>query len=215
MGQHDIGCRWASCDGPCTYPMKHLWHWPFTNQKTLWINNSCWKAMARDGFYNKETKQFLNDGRRLCASMEILPLQVAAMDIKCQVQQVLTLKQVVAFLAIFSPFFIFPLLCGCSLLLDFTILWNFIKKKDVATNLLRCVSVNFTNLLVFSIHQICWNVGSTNHWAWSIPNIKWMSNSQKPHKFPFLQHSMCVCLALACSWAPCFNEQNFKVLLCV
>jgi hypothetical protein len=116
-------------------------------------------------------------------------------------------------LAKFSSFFIFFPSCDHSLPLDFTIWRNFTKKKDVATNLLRCVGVNSTNLLVFSIPQICRNVGSTNHWAWSIPNIKWMSNSQKPHKFPFLQHSMCVCLALACSWAPCFNERNFKVLL--
>jgi predicted permease len=36
-------------------------------------------------------------------------------------------------------------------------------KKNTITNLLRCVGVNFTNLLVFSIPQICWNVGSTNH----------------------------------------------------
>jgi len=39
--------------------------------------------MAKDGFYNKETKQFPNGGGRLCALMEISPLQVAAMDIKC------------------------------------------------------------------------------------------------------------------------------------
>jgi hypothetical protein len=39
--------------------------------------------MEKDAFYNKETKQFPNDGGRLCALMEISPSQVAAMDIKC------------------------------------------------------------------------------------------------------------------------------------
>jgi hypothetical protein len=53
--------------------------------------------------------------------MVILPLQMAAMDIKCQMQQVLTLKQAVAFLAKFSPFFIFFLLCDCLVPLDFSI----------------------------------------------------------------------------------------------
>jgi hypothetical protein len=38
--------------------------------------------MAKNGFYNKETKQFPNDGGRLCALMEISPSQVVAMDIK-------------------------------------------------------------------------------------------------------------------------------------
>jgi hypothetical protein len=42
--------------------------------------------MAKDGFYNKETKQFPNDGGRLCAPMEISLLQVAVMDNKHRVQ---------------------------------------------------------------------------------------------------------------------------------
>jgi hypothetical protein len=53
--------------------------------------------MAKDGFYDKETKQFPNDGWRLCVPMEISPLQVATMDIKHWVQQLLTLKQAIAF----------------------------------------------------------------------------------------------------------------------
>ncbi len=48
--------------------------------------------MAKDGFYDKGTKQFPNDGGRLCALMEISPLQVVAMDIKRWVQKLLTLK---------------------------------------------------------------------------------------------------------------------------
>jgi hypothetical protein len=42
--------------------------------------------MAKGGFYNKETKQFPNDGGRLCVPMEISLLRVAVMDIKHWVQ---------------------------------------------------------------------------------------------------------------------------------
>jgi hypothetical protein len=39
--------------------------------------------MAKDVFYDKETKQLPNDGGRLCVSMEISPTQVATTNLKC------------------------------------------------------------------------------------------------------------------------------------
>jgi hypothetical protein len=73
-------------------PAKCSQHQPLTNQKNSQTNNDCWKAMAKDGFYDKATKQFPNDGGRLCALMEISPSRAVAMDIKRRVQKLLTLK---------------------------------------------------------------------------------------------------------------------------
>jgi hypothetical protein len=85
--------------------------------------------MVKDGFYNKETKQFPNDGGRLYALMEIPPLQVVTMDMICWVQKLLTLKQATTFLAKFYFYFFFYAIH--SLLLDFTIWRNFTKKETL------------------------------------------------------------------------------------
>jgi len=63
--------------------------------------------MAKDVFYDKETKKLHIDGRRLCALMEILPSQMVMTNIKHQVQKLLTLKQATTFLVKFSIFFFF------------------------------------------------------------------------------------------------------------